>query len=194
MSFFGLDSEKTIARINAAAVTPHIPSFVRSLSVSALGFCLVSLASFSAWAFGGRFFYAHIGEVGLYAVCALLFVGLTGYVLHRLVIGPGSLGRFYKLFTVAFGAYAVAWCVAWFSLRGKQGEWMGSLAGTLLMAVVLANAFSAPRAAFHVATVLFITHSAGYFTGGYLYELCKSPAALESFGHLLGKGLWREQE
>jgi hypothetical protein len=39
-------------------------------------------------------------------VCAIVFIVLSGLLLHRLIIGPGSLGRFYKLFSAAFAVAA----------------------------------------------------------------------------------------
>src|SRR4051812_23710829 len=74
-----------------------------------IGFMIVSVAGFAPWALAGRPLHRAIGEVGLYAVCAIVFIGLSGLLLHRLIIGPGSLGRFYRLFTVAFSGYAIAW-------------------------------------------------------------------------------------
>jgi len=77
---------------------------------------LISVAGFAPWALSGAWFYRRVGEIGLYAVCALVFMGLSGIFLHRLIIGPGSLLKFYKLFAPAFALYAIAWTAAWMGL------------------------------------------------------------------------------
>lgn len=61
------------------------------------------------------------------------FIALSGPLLHRLIIGPGALPRFYKLFAFAFGAYAIAWIAGWMLVRGHAGSLAGLLAGTALM-------------------------------------------------------------
>jgi hypothetical protein len=106
-----------------------------------------------------------IGEAGLYAVCAVVFIGLSAPLLHRLIIGPGSFSRFYKLFTIAFSAYAVAWTVAWMRLGGTLGGLIGLLGGTALMAFVLAYAFGEWRSLLRICAALFVSNAIGYFAG-----------------------------
>ena len=139
----------------------------RAVVLGTIGFTVVSVAGFSAWAVAGKWFYAHGGEAGLYAVCAVVFLGLSGLLLHPLVNGPRPVLRFYKIFVPAFLAYAVVWCGFWFALHFGVGEWLGSFLGCAVFALVLARAFGNYRALPLVIIVLFLTHAAGYFAGDY---------------------------
>jgi len=142
-------------------------------------YTLVSVGGFAVWALAGRWFYTHVGEAGLYLACTVVFLGLSGWLLHPLVAGPDSLMRFYKIFIPAFLGYAFAWCVCWFLLRFGAGEWLGSFFGCAAFALVLAGAFGNYHVLPAVIAVLFVTHSAGYFTGGFtMQHLPKSGAAL----------------
>lgn len=145
-----------------------LPSLVSFVLRGIIGFTLVSLAGFAPWAFTGRWFYRNVGELGLYVVCALIFMGTSGLFLHRLVLGPASLVRFYKVFTVAFLAYAVGWTAGWMVLRGHAGSLVGLFVGTVLMALLLTVAFGARTAFWKTAAALFILNTAGYFAGGWL--------------------------
>lgn len=104
----------------------------------------------------------------MYAACALVFLLLSGVFLHRLLLGPGSLRRFYLLFTPAFVLYAIAWIVGWMALRGHPGSLVGLLSGTILMGLVLVRAFGAKGQAVRVIAALFVLNSAGYFIGGWV--------------------------
>lgn len=132
----------------------------------ALGFAGVSVLAYSVWAFGGRWFHRHGGEPALYLAIALVFLGLSGVFLQSLVAGPGRLGRFYRVFLPAFLVYAVVWCAAWFALRSKAGEWLGSLGGTVAFALLASRSLGHLPGARWSAPLLFLTHSAGYFAGG----------------------------
>src|SRR4030095_11427955 len=133
----------------------------------------------------------YIGEVGLYVVCAVVFIVLSGLFLHHLIIGAGTLPRFCKLFAIAFGVYAVAWIVGWISLRGHPGSVVGLLAGTVLMGWILTRAFDAPRALFPVIAALFVLYSVGYFVGGWVEQAVSSKQNLGVFGTTLGGGTRR---
>ena len=109
----------------------------------------------------------------MYAVCAFVFIGLSGLLLHSLIIGPGgrgSLKRFYALFGVAFTVYAVAWIAAWMLLRGHTGGVVGLFAGTTAMGCVLAHAFAARGmiAIIKIIVALFVLNALGYFGGGWI--------------------------
>lgn len=166
MSWFQLDPSAIAGRVRAAGSPVNVPSLAASLWRGVIGFTLVSVAGFAPWAVSGRWFYRQIGEAGLYAVCATVFIGLSGLLLHRLIIGPGSLGRFYKLFSTAFAVYSVAWIVGWMALRGHPGSLAGLFAGTVLMGWILATAFEARDAVLKVIAALFLSNAAGYFIGG----------------------------
>jgi len=168
MSWFQLDPRQVAERIQASGRPAVVPSLSGSLLRGVLGFTLVSLLGFAPWVLAGGWFYRHVGEAGLYAVCAVVFIAASGLLMHRLIIGPGSLSRFYKLFTPAFAAYSIAWTVGWMVLKGHPGSVVGLLSGTVLMGGMMAWAFDARREALKVIAALFTLNALGYFMGGVL--------------------------
>lgn len=167
---FGLDPESIVNRVKASGQTPRAPTLRESVLRGAIGFTLVSLGGFAPWVLAGRWFYRNVGEAGLYAACAIVFIGLSGWLLHRLIIGPGSVIRFYQLFSLAFAAYAIAWTVGWMTLGGVAGGLVGLLAGTVAMGVILAFGFAAREASPMIVAILFLTNSAGYFIGEWAHN------------------------
>jgi hypothetical protein len=171
---FTLDPESIVARIKAAGQTPRVPAPGESVIRGMIGFTLVSLGGFAPWVLVGRWFYRNVGEAGLYAACAIIFVGLSGPLLHRLIIGPGSLSRCYKLFSLAFLAYAVIWTIAWMTLArlagGVTAGIVGGLGGIVIMGAALSLGFAAPGAIVKVIVALFIGNLAGYFIGEWAYN------------------------
>lgn len=190
MSWFQLDPQSIAARARTAG--SPVPSLGASLRRGMIGFTVVSVAGFVPWAVFGQSLRMQVGEAGMYAVCAGVFLALTSPLLHRLIIGPGSLSRFYKLFGLAFTAYSVAWIAGWMALRGHPGSIAGLLAGTMLMACMLVAAFDALRSVVKVFIALFVLNAAGYFVGG-LSEAAlikEHPlAAMLSWGVFYGIGL-----
>jgi hypothetical protein len=175
--------------------TPRPLMLSGALLRGGIGFAIVSVAGFAVWALGGKWFYAHVGEAGLYASCTIVFLGLSGVLLHPLIVGERKLLCFYKIFVPAFLLYAVAWCACWFALRFGAGEWLGSLTGAAAFAFVLAIAFKNFRALIAVALVLFVLHSAGYFAGDAAYKLANAQAVQwlgvsKSTAGLIAKLLW----
>ena len=166
MSWFQLDPDSVTTRVRASGQPLKVPGLGASIWRGIVGFTLLSIAGFAPWAIFGRWFYRNVGEAGLYAFCALLFIGFSGPLMHRLIIGPGSLSRFYKLFGSTFAAYAVLWIVGWMSLRGHPGSLAGLFAGTAVMGWMLARAFDARDATLKVIAILFVLNSLGYFVGG----------------------------
>lgn len=168
MSLLQLDPQSIADRLRAS--TRPIPTLGASIMRGTLGFTLVSLAGFVPWAFFGRWFRqpGHGGELGMYVACALVFLVLSGPFMHRLILGAGSLRRFYLLFTPAFTLYSAAWIIGWMALRGHPGSIAGLLAGTGLMGLVLALAFQAGGQALRIIAALFLLNSAGYFIGGWV--------------------------
>jgi hypothetical protein len=164
MSYFQLDPQSIADRARAAGSPPL--SLGASITRSMLGFALVSLAGFVPWAVFGRALRQQIGEAGLYLTCAVIFIGLSAPAMHRLIIGPGSLGRFFKLFSISFAAYAVAWICGWMVLRGHPGSVAGLLGGTIAMGLLLAAAFDAFDEVIKIIAALFLLNSLGYFVGG----------------------------
>src|SRR5207244_8585566 len=137
------------------------PSPGESVRRGMLGFTIVSMAGFAPWALAGRWLSGNIGEAGMYGACALVFIGVSGPLLHHLIIGPGSLKRFYQLFSLTFAAYSVAWIAGWMLLRGHAGGLVGLLAGTTVMGWMLARAFDATGVTMKVILVLFIFNALG---------------------------------
>src|SRR4030095_1999955 len=125
--------------------------------------------------------------------CAVLFILLGGTVLGSLVVGRWRLPKFYLLFGVAFFAYAVGWVGAYFILRGTLGEWVGSIAGTFLMGIVLAIGLGAVSSTLKLWAVLFVTNSIGYFLGSALNNFIGGSAGMllwgTAYGLFLGSGL-----
>jgi hypothetical protein len=137
--------------------------------------------------------YARLGLSGAYLVWTALFILLGGGVLGSLVVGRWRLPRFYLLFGLAFLAYAAGWIGAYFTLRGAAGEWVGSLAGSLLMGSVLAAGFGAARSALNLSAALFVANSVGYFLGAAINDAVGGRAGMllwgAAYGLFLGAGL-----
>jgi hypothetical protein len=166
-----------------------VPSFTRSVLIGGFGFCLVSLGVFATVAFGESWMYKRLGILGAYLVWTALFILLGGAALGYLVVGRWRLPKFYLLFGVAFFAYAVGWVVAYFSLEGDiTGEWLGSLAGSILMTLVFAIGFRAIRSTPKLALLLFGSNSIGYFLGSALNEYVGGKGGMLLWG--LAYGLW----
>jgi hypothetical protein len=150
--------------------TTGTPTLARSIVRGTVGFTILSLGGFAVWAFWGRWFYRNVGEAGLYAVSAIVFLGFSAPLLHRLLTGPRSFWRFYKIFIPAFLSYAVVWSVCWFAWKFGLGEWLGSFFGCLAFAAVVAAFLKNWRAFPPAFTALFVLHTAGYFAGDWAYK------------------------
>ena len=164
MALFQLDAQSLAAR---ARDHSRPSSLVGSITRGMFGFTIVSVAGFLPWVFGGPLFRT-VGEVPMYLTCALIFIGLSGAVLHRLIMGAGSLARFYKVFGLAFTIYSAAWIACWIALRGDAGSLTGLLAGTAAMGLIFAIAFDAWHALGKIIAALFILNTAGYYIGGWI--------------------------
>lgn len=167
MSWFQLGPQEIADRAGTAD-TIGVPGLGAFLLRGIIGFIVVSLAGFAPWGLAGHWFHQTMGEAGLYITCAAVFIGLSGPLMHRLILGPGSLVRFYKLFGLAFAAYSVAWIAGWMSLRGHTGSLAGLLAGTVFMGWILCAAFDDSRATLKVISILFVLNALGYFGGGWV--------------------------
>jgi hypothetical protein len=106
--------------------------------------------------------------IGAYLAWTVLFIALGGAVLGSLVSGRWRLPRFYLLYGGAFFLYAVGWVCAYFALSDPIDEWLGSLAGSVLMALVFAAGFGVMRSVLKFSALLFIANSIGYFIGAML--------------------------
>jgi hypothetical protein len=165
MALFQLDPDSITARARASENPVQPPTLTASVLRGIIGFTLVSVGGFAPWPIFERWFRS-MGEMDLYIACLAVFIGLSGICLHRLIIGPGSLPRFYKLFSLAFTAYAVAWVALWVYLRGNSGSIGGLLGGAVAMGLVLAFAFDAQRAIIQIVAALFPLNALGYYFGG----------------------------
>lgn len=142
---------------------------IASIIRCAVGFAIVGVASFAVWALGGKVFAPLGGEKAMYAGCTLVFLLLSGALLHPLVNGSKSYARFNKAFLPGFFVYALVWSVLWFAYGFGAGEWAASALGSLVFVICCARVLGGWSAVPLAALVLFITHSAGYFVGGEVY-------------------------
>jgi len=171
----------------------EIPSLGRSLLIGGLGFGLASLAVFATVAFAERWMYQRLGLLCAYVTWTGLFILLGGGALGALVVGRWRLPKFYLLFGIAFFAYAAGWVAAYFAFRGAAGEWIGSLAGSLLMGLAFAAGFGVMRSALKLSAALFVANSIGYFLGSALNNAIGGSAGMllwgTAYGLFLGAGL-----
>jgi hypothetical protein len=183
---FGLTADRVMARIHQNGDRSSIPSLGRSILIGSFGFLFASLCVFATVAFAERWMYRNLGLSGAYILWTVLFIFLGGALLSPLVIGPDRLWRFQLLFGTAFLLYAASWVASYFTLRGVAGEWAGSLIGSILMALVIAQAFGVLNSFFAQAAALFIANSAGYFLGSLLNDSISGRTGMLLWGVLYG--------
>jgi len=141
---------------------------------------------FATVAFAERWMYTQLGLFGAYLTWTALFILLGGGVMGSLVVGSWRLPKFYLLFGSAFFAYAAGWVGAYFVLRDVAGEWVGSLAGSLLMGSVLAAGFGVACSALNLSAVLFVANSVGYFLGSALNDAVRGSMGMLLWGGVYG--------
>ena len=166
--------------------SPAVPSLSKSIITGALGFALVSLCVFATVAFCEGWMYRNLGLLGAYLAWTALFILLAGAVFGSLVVIRWRLPKFYLLFGLAFCAYAAGWMLAYFTLRDGAGEWAGSLAGSVLMALVFATGFGSIRSMLKLSAVLFVSNSLGYFVGSALNNSIGAHAGMLLWGVAYG--------
>jgi hypothetical protein len=169
VNLFGLAPDSVAERASWSAAGTCFPTLKQSLLHGSLGFGVVGTVVFAIVRCGAPWMHQYFGVLGPYLIATALFVFLAGGILSRLVIGPGRLARFYLLFSVAFFSYAACWVIAYLTLRGLSGELLGSVTGTLLMALVLADAFGAKNTLLRLIPALLLANLAGYFLGRLLF-------------------------
>jgi glucose-6-phosphate-specific signal transduction histidine kinase len=167
-------------------MTQRVPSLSRSVATGAIGFALVSLCIFATVAFAERWMYRTLTEPGAYLIWTVLFILLGGAVFGSLVVVRWRLPRFYLLFGLAFFAYAAGWVIAYFTLRDTAGEVVGSLAGSVLMAIVIARGFGSLRSIVKLSAVLFVSNFLGYFLGAAIFDSLRSQMGMLLFGVVYG--------
>src|SRR5678815_2064279 len=147
-----------------------LPSLPKSIVTGAIGFGLVSLCVFATVAFAERWMYQNLGLTGSYIAWILLFILLSGAVFGSLVVaGRWRLPNFYLLWAIAFFAYALIWMLAYFSIGRTKGEAIGSLVGSIFMALVLAAGFRSLSSTVKLSALLFVSNFLGYFLGAALF-------------------------
>ena len=171
---------------NRSADFAVVPSLVRSLVTGSIAFGAVSLCVFATVAYAEGWMYRNLGLLGAYLAWTVLFILLGGGALGPLVVRRWQMPKFYLLFAAAFFAYAVGWVVSYFVLRGAAGEWIGSIVGSLLMALVFAAGFGVARSAFSLSAILFVANSLGYFLGSAVNDALGSKAGMLLWGLLYG--------
>lgn len=137
--------------------------------------------------------YAHLGLSLSYLLWTLLFV-LSGSLVFNSLVSRALRGpRFYALFGGAFMAYAAGWCGSYFMLRTQAGEWLGSLSGSILMAIIFAWGFNKLAETLRFALLLFVANSCGYFLGSALHQTIGGQSGMIlwgiSYGLCLGAGI-----
>ena len=172
--------------MNMTNQTENLPTLSRAVVIGAIGFGLTSLGVFATVAFGERWMYAQLGLWGAYLAWTALFILLGGAALGSLVVGRWRLPKFYLLYGIAFFAYAVGWVGSYFILRGRAGEWVGSVAGSVLMALVFALGFEVVRMVLKFSAILFLANSVGYFLGSALNDSFGGPPGMLLWGLLYG--------
>jgi hypothetical protein len=164
-----------------------LPSLSKSIVTGAIGFGLVSLCVFATVAFAERWMLVNLGLYGSYITWTVLFILLSGAVFGSLVVvDRWRLPKFYLLWAVAFFAYAAVWMIAYFSLRGTRGEVVGSLVGSIFMALVLAVGFRSLRSTVKLSALLFVSNFLGYFVGAALFDSLSAPTGMLLFGVVYG--------
>jgi hypothetical protein len=113
-------------------------------------------------------------------------------ILRRRGAGPNSFLRFGKAFLPAFIAYSVAWFACWKALGWVKGEWLGSLAGSVVFVAVVGGSLGSLKPLPKAALAVFVGHSAGYFLGGPIHYAVKDPSlrtlGILAWGLLYGLG------
>jgi len=163
-----------------------VPSLTRSLIAGGLGFSLVALCVFATVATGEVWLYRKLTVYGAYLFWTALFILLGGLALGSLVVGRWRLPKFYLLFGLAFFAYAFGWTALYFALRGFHGQWLGLLAGSILMAIVFAAGFRVMRSILKFAALLFVANWIGYFWGADLNDRFGGTAGMMLWGVVYG--------
>jgi hypothetical protein len=171
----------------------RLPTLTEAVIKGGVGFAVASLCVFATVAFAERWMYSNLGTLGAYLVWTILFIGLGGAMLGSLVVERWELPRFYILFGAAFFAYAFGWMASYFTLRGTAGEWLGSLIGSLMMAIVFSAGFKRSDSTLKFVLILFVANSVGYFIGSALNNVVTGrPGMLLwgiAYGLFLGAGI-----
>jgi hypothetical protein len=145
-----------------------------------LGFTIVAIASFSVWAFGGKWFAS---VWSLYTACTVIFFIFGGLALLPYSGGTAARPKWKLLwlFPLSFLVYSIFWCAGWFTFKSHFGEIWGSALGILGMTLVLKRGLKFSRPILEAALVVFGIYTLGYYLGEKAYH---------EISGLWGKLLW----
>ena len=104
MKLFGLTPEQIRQSSETSDLGPT-KSLTASMLYGTLSFAIVSTLAYSLWAFR-----LVRGEALLFTAIAVVYLGLSGLALGRLLSISYSIFRFTALFALSFLLYAIAWC------------------------------------------------------------------------------------
>jgi hypothetical protein len=166
-------------RQSGVALTPL--SLKRFILTGGVSFSIASLCVFATVAIAQDWMYRRLGVTLAYIVWIVLFILLGGRALNPLVVDTSRRSRFYVMFGVAFFAYGISWMAAYFTFKNAVGEWLGSLVGSVCLALVFAAWFGVLRSAPLFGALLFVANSVAYFLGSLLFY---------SFSHDVGLLVW----
>lgn len=176
MKLFGLTPEQIRQSSETSNLGPT-KSLTASMFYGTLSFATVSTLAYSIWAFR-----LVRGEALLFSAIAIVYLGLSGLALSRLLAIPHSIIRFTGLFALSFLLYAIFWCAFWFGLGGQyHADLFGSAVGLLAMAWFFHRAFGATTGILASFSILFAFHTLGYYAG----EICYAEV-----GRRAGRLLW----
>lgn len=175
---FGLEPDRT--------QKPDSAQCCYGMPYASIAFGVVSVIAYSIWAF-------HLvpGRIPMYISIALVYFGLSGLALSRMVVRSGTTGKFCAFFAIAFLVYAIAWCLFWFGLKGKfHADLYGSFLGLAAMTWLFQKVFEKKGSFLIMFSVLFTCYTLGYYLGGEADALVSGPLGhlLWGAGHGLGFG------
>jgi hypothetical protein len=155
-----------------------MPKLSGHLLRGALGMALVSTLSFSIWAWPGAALSRLGGEALLYACIAAAFMLCSGLLLAPLAGGGRA---FHARFVPAFLLYSAIWCLCWFGLGGRLGEWLGGLLGSLALLRLIAGTLPT-TSLLGLGLIAGLLHNAGYFAGSWAMLDWLMPLAKQAKG------------
>jgi hypothetical protein len=162
-------------------------SGLRNAVQGAVRFGTVSVLVFATVAFGEAAMVRGLGLAGAYLLWTVLFLGGGSFWLHPLVPGV-SRGYFARWFVMAFLAYALCWCAAWFALPNRYGEWLGAVIGSAGMAWLFRTGGLTNQRWAGLVLAVFIGNTIGYFSGDALHALWGRPWGMVAWGVTFGLG------
>lgn len=176
---FGLENDPTQTADKNASI-----QCCYGMPYAAFAFGLVSVIAYSIWAF-------HLvpGRGPMYISIAVVYFGLSGIALSRLVNKPRTTFRFCLFFAFSFFVYAILWCLFWFGLKGKfHADLYGSFVGLAAMTWLFMKVFGMKSGFLPLFAVLFTCHTIGYYLGGEAHEFVGGPTGRILWGAFHGLG------